>query len=87
MFVHSPTSNNTWCLILIPGAQLTVTGGGGKTPSGSYLISLPGGITMSTPGVNVNIYSAEAATTTTYTVPGPGTHFLHLDKVVVLTIS
>ncbi|KAG5637950.1 hypothetical protein H0H81_002478 [Sphagnurus paluster] len=52
-------------------AQLTVTGGGGKTPSGSYLVKFPGAYTMSSPGVNVNIYTAEAANTYTYTVPGP----------------
>ncbi|KAF8055563.1 cellulose-growth-specific protein [Lyophyllum atratum] len=51
--------------------QLTVTGGGGKTPSGSYLVKFPGAYSMSDPGVNINIYTAEAATTTTYTIPGP----------------
>ncbi|TFK36720.1 cellulose-growth-specific protein [Crucibulum laeve] len=52
-------------------AQLIVTGGGGKTPSGSYLVSLPGAFSMSDPGVNVNIYAADAQTITTYKVPGP----------------
>ncbi|KAF8150179.1 cellulose-growth-specific protein [Crassisporium funariophilum] len=51
--------------------QLTVTGGGGKTPSGSYLVKFPGGYGANDPGVNINIYSAEAQTTTTYKVPGP----------------
>ncbi|RDB29253.1 Cellulose-growth-specific protein [Hypsizygus marmoreus] len=52
-------------------AQLTVTGGGGKTPSGSYLIKLPGGYSQSDPSINMNIYTPEAAQTTTYKVPGP----------------
>ncbi|KAF5374500.1 hypothetical protein D9615_009110 [Tricholomella constricta] len=51
--------------------QLTITGGGGKTPSGSYLVKFPGAYSMSDPGVNINIYTAEAANTFTYTVPGP----------------
>ncbi|TFK36719.1 cellulose-growth-specific protein [Crucibulum laeve] len=51
--------------------QLTITGGGGKTPSGSYLVSLPGAYSMSDPGVNINVYSADAQTATTYVVPGP----------------
>ncbi|KAF9463958.1 cellulose-growth-specific protein [Collybia nuda] len=51
--------------------QLIVTGGGGKTPSGSYLVKFPGAYSMSDPGVNINIYTAEASSTYTYKVPGP----------------
>ncbi|ESK89694.1 glycoside hydrolase family 61 protein [Moniliophthora roreri MCA 2997] len=51
--------------------QLKVTGGGGKTPSGSYLVSLPGAFSMSDPGVNINIYDASQQTNTVYKVPGP----------------
>jgi len=49
-------------------AHITVTGGGGQSPSGSYLVSLPGAFKMSDPGVNINIYSS---TSSTYIVPGP----------------
>jgi len=51
--------------------QLIVTGSGSAFPSSDYLVSIPGAWTASDPGVNVNIYSAEAATITTYKVPGP----------------
>lgn len=37
---------------------------------------------MSDPGVNINIYTAEAANTTTYQVPGPGTY---LRTIVLIT--
>ncbi|PPQ80294.1 hypothetical protein CVT25_003691 [Psilocybe cyanescens] len=53
-------------------AQLIVTGGGGKTPSGNYLVSFPGGYGANDPGVNINIYTAAAQSQTTYQVPGPG---------------
>lgn len=53
-------------------AQLKVTGGGGATPSGSYLVKFPGGYSMSDPGVLVDIYSTAAQTQTNYTVS-----FLH----------
>ncbi len=72
----------------ILGAQLSITGSGSQTPSGSYLVSFPGpgfiqiastvsnfalgAYSMSDPGVNLNIYSADAQTTSNYTVPGPG---------------
>lgn len=52
-------------------AQLIVTGGAGKTPSSSYLVSFPGAYSMSDPSININIYTPEAANTTTYKVPGP----------------
>ncbi|KAJ8701810.1 hypothetical protein PTI98_000563 [Pleurotus ostreatus] len=52
-------------------AQLTVTGSGTKTPSGSYLVKFPGGYSASDPSININIYTTEAASTTTYKVPGP----------------
>jgi len=51
--------------------QLTVTGGGGKTPSGTFLVSFPGAYGANDPGVNIDIYSTAAQTQTTYTVPGP----------------
>jgi hypothetical protein len=60
------------------GAQLKVTGGGGKTPSGSYLVSLPGAFSMSDAGVNINIYDSNTASQTTYKVPGPGMYYLHM---------
>jgi len=49
-------------------AQLTVSGSGNASPSGSYLCSLPGCFSMSDPGVTIDIYSSTA---TTYKVPGP----------------
>ncbi|KUJ19714.1 family 61 putative glycoside hydrolase [Mollisia scopiformis] len=49
-------------------AQLTVTGSGTQTPSGSFLTSIPGYATSSDPGVMIDIYSSTA---TTYTPPGP----------------
>ncbi|KAF9026038.1 cellulose-growth-specific protein [Hymenopellis radicata] len=52
-------------------AQLSITGSGSQTPSGSYLVSFPGAYSMSDPGVNINIYSNDAQTTSNYTVPGP----------------
>ncbi|KDR68577.1 hypothetical protein GALMADRAFT_146231 [Galerina marginata CBS 339.88] len=51
--------------------QLKVTGGGGKTPAANFLVSFPGGYGANDPGVNINIYSTEAQTQTTYVVPGP----------------
>ncbi|KAF4604609.1 hypothetical protein EYR40_003383 [Pleurotus pulmonarius] len=52
-------------------AQLTITGSGTKTPSGSYLVKFPGGYSASDPSIDINIYTTEAASTTTYKVPGP----------------
>ncbi|EJD51748.1 cellulose-growth-specific protein [Auricularia subglabra TFB-10046 SS5] len=52
-------------------AQFIVTGGGGKTPSGSYLVKFPGAYSASDPSININIYSDAARTQTTYKVPGP----------------
>ncbi|KAI5777587.1 glycosyl hydrolase family 61-domain-containing protein [Geopyxis carbonaria] len=52
-------------------AQLTVTGSGSASPSSEYLISLPGGIQMSDPGVTIDIYAADQASNTVYVVPGP----------------
>ncbi|KAF9037623.1 cellulose-growth-specific protein [Panaeolus papilionaceus] len=51
--------------------QLIVTGGGGKKPSGSYLVSFPGAYSASDPSININIYSQEAQNIYTYKVPGP----------------
>jgi hypothetical protein len=52
-------------------AQLIVTGGGGQTPSGSYLVKHPGAYSASDPSININIYDATTAAQTTYKVPGP----------------
>ncbi|KAH9481140.1 Cellulose-growth-specific protein [Psilocybe cubensis] len=52
-------------------AQLIVTGGGGQTPSGNYLVSFPGAYGANDPGVNINIYTSAAQSQTTYQVPGP----------------
>jgi len=52
-------------------AQLTVTGGGGKTPDSSYLVSFPGAYSASDPSININIYDSASQTKTTYKVPGP----------------
>ncbi|CAJ2503654.1 Uu.00g110480.m01.CDS01 [Anthostomella pinea] len=49
-------------------AQLTVTGSGTASPSGSYLTSIPAYAAQSDPGVTIDIYSSTA---TTYTPPGP----------------
>ncbi|KAI5795398.1 glycosyl hydrolase family 61-domain-containing protein [Peziza echinospora] len=49
-------------------AHIKVTGSGTASPSGSYLVSLPGAFSMSDPGVTIDIYSSTA---TTYKVPGP----------------
>lgn len=49
-------------------AQLTVTGGGGATPEGDYLVKFPGGYSMSDPGVTIDIDSEEAMTNSNYTV-------------------
>ncbi|EAU83203.1 cellulose-growth-specific protein [Coprinopsis cinerea okayama7 len=52
-------------------AQLIVTGGGGKLPSGQYLTRFPGAYSMSDPGVRVDIYSQNAPNIFEYKVPGP----------------
>jgi cellulase len=52
-------------------AQLKVTGGGGKVPGSGSTIKLPGGYSASDPSININIYTADAANTYTYKVPGP----------------
>lgn len=62
-------------LIAPLGAQLIITGSGTKTPSSAYTIKLPGGYSASDPSINMNIYTTEAAATTTYKVPGPGLCF------------
>jgi len=49
-------------------AQLTVTGSGTATPSGSYLASIPAYASANDPGVNIDIYTDTA---TNYTCPGP----------------
>ncbi|KAJ2933532.1 hypothetical protein H1R20_g3553, partial [Candolleomyces eurysporus] len=52
-------------------AQLKVVGGGGKLPLDEYLVSFPGAYKASDPGFNVDLYSPEAPTITTYELPGP----------------
>ncbi|KAJ2933534.1 hypothetical protein H1R20_g3547, partial [Candolleomyces eurysporus] len=52
-------------------AQLKVVGGRGKLPSDEYLVSFPGAYKASDPGLNVDLYSPEAPTITTYELPGP----------------
>ncbi|KAI0789130.1 glycoside hydrolase [Abortiporus biennis] len=50
-------------------AQLTLTGSGSATPSGSYLVKFPGAYSASDPGVTIDIYSHPDWTN--YTIPGP----------------
>ena len=52
-------------------AHLSVSGGGGQTPPSSATIKLPGGYSMSHPGIMVDIYSSNAPNVMTYQVPGP----------------
>lgn len=52
-------------------AQLKVTGGGGKVPSGTSLVSFPGGYSATDPSININVYSNENQAVTTYKMPGP----------------
>jgi hypothetical protein len=52
-------------------AQLKVTGGGGKVPSGSSVVSFPGGYSASDPSININVYSNDNQVKTTYAMPGP----------------
>lgn len=52
-------------------AQITVTGGGSKAPSSTYLASIPGVYSMSDPSVDIDIYSNANAGVTTYKIPGP----------------
>ncbi|EIN08952.1 cellulose-growth-specific protein [Punctularia strigosozonata HHB-11173 SS5] len=52
-------------------AQLIVTGNGTATPPSSMTIKLPGGYSQSDPSINIDIYTADAAKTYSYTVPGP----------------
>lgn len=53
-------------------AQLKVTGSGSATPPASSTVKFPGGYSASDPSININIYSADATSQTTYKVPGPG---------------
>ncbi|KAJ8508421.1 hypothetical protein ONZ45_g9306 [Pleurotus djamor] len=52
-------------------AQIQITGGGSKAPSASELVSFPGGYKNTDPGINLNLYSNEAQTSTSYIIPGP----------------
>jgi len=51
--------------------QLIVTGSGTAYPTSSFLKPIPGAYSMTDPGVNIDIYSAEAMVLTNYTIPGP----------------
>ncbi|KAL0063798.1 Esterase/lipase/thioesterase [Marasmius tenuissimus] len=55
-------------------AQLQVTGGGSQAPPSSILVSLPGAYSNSDPGVNINLYTTEAMSQTTYIIPGPAVY-------------
>jgi len=52
-------------------AQVTITGGGSLAPTSAELVSLPGAYSDTDPGINIDIYSNEAQTETTYVIPGP----------------
>ncbi|KAG8804866.1 hypothetical protein FRC17_005885, partial [Serendipita sp. 399] len=52
-------------------AQIVVTGSGTASPSGSYLVSIPGYCKLSDSNVRFDIYSESAKTTTSWDVPGP----------------
>ena len=52
-------------------AQIVVTGSGTAQPSGEYLVKFPGAYKQNDPGVMVDIYSSQAPSITTYTIPGP----------------
>ncbi|TEB37005.1 cellulose-growth-specific protein [Coprinellus micaceus] len=45
--------------------------GPGKLPPSSFLTKFPGAYNPSDPGLNVNLYTPEAPTVTTYQIPGP----------------
>ncbi|KAJ8089015.1 Esterase/lipase/thioesterase [Marasmius tenuissimus] len=55
-------------------AQLQVTGGGSQAPSSSILVSFPGAYKNTDPGVNINLYTQEAMSQTTYVIPGPAVY-------------
>ncbi|KAF6755433.1 hypothetical protein DFP72DRAFT_896874 [Ephemerocybe angulata] len=50
---------------------LILSGGGSPNSLARFNTKFPGGYSMSDPGVNVDIYSAQAPSITTYQVPGP----------------
>ncbi|KAI0310933.1 glycoside hydrolase family 61 protein, partial [Amylostereum chailletii] len=52
-------------------AQLQITGGGSVFPTDDYIVPIPGAWGANDPGVMVDIYSAQAASITTYDIPGP----------------
>ncbi|KAG8855536.1 hypothetical protein FRB91_002058 [Serendipita sp. 411] len=52
-------------------AQIVVTGSGTASPSGSYLVSIPGYCSLSDSNVKFDIYSEAAKTITSWDVPGP----------------
>ncbi|CCA74449.1 related to cel1 protein precursor [Serendipita indica DSM 11827] len=52
-------------------AQIVVTGSGTASPSGSYLVSIPGYCKLSDSNVKFDIYSEAAKTITSWDVPGP----------------
>jgi len=52
-------------------AQIEITNGGTLAPTAAELVTFPGGYSDTDPGLDIDIYSNEAQTTTTYTIPGP----------------
>ncbi|CAG8601227.1 9878_t:CDS:2 [Acaulospora colombiana] len=52
-------------------AQIVVSGSGTASPSGSYLVSIPGYCKLSDSNVSLDIYSEAAKTVTSWDVPGP----------------
>ncbi|KAI0758199.1 glycosyl hydrolase family 61-domain-containing protein [Fomes fomentarius] len=52
-------------------AQLEITGGGNRAPTADELVSFPGGYSASDPGLNVDLYTNQAKSETTYIIPGP----------------
>lgn len=52
-------------------AQIQITGGGNLAPTAAQLVSFPGAYSNNDPGVNINIYTNEAQTQSTYVIPGP----------------
>ncbi|KLO17697.1 cellulose-growth-specific protein [Schizopora paradoxa] len=52
-------------------AQIQITGSGSLAPTAAELVKFPGAYTNNDPGLNIDIYSNEAQTETTYVIPGP----------------
>lgn len=52
-------------------AQLEITGGGSLEPTAAELVTFPGAYSATDPGLDIDVYSNEAQTQTTYVIPGP----------------